>query len=55
MLERARASFLLEQCIYRGTFGGELLCQGTTRAAYINADTLKAARLPDTLFKDSQT
>jgi acyl-CoA thioester hydrolase len=55
LLERARASFLLEQCIYRGTFGGELLCRGTTRAAYINAETLKAARLPDTLFKDSQT
>jgi acyl-CoA thioester hydrolase len=55
LLERARASFLLEQCIYRGSSGGELLCQGTTRAAYINADTLKAARLPETLFKDSQT
>ncbi len=54
LLDLARASFLLEQKIYRGSFDGELLCRGTTRAAFINADTLKPARLPDTLFKDFQ-
>lgn len=46
----ARASFTLEQTIFRGRLGGELLCRGTTRAAFINADTLKPARLPDSLF-----
>ncbi|MEX0976413.1 MAG: tol-pal system-associated acyl-CoA thioesterase [Woeseia sp.] len=54
LLDVARASFLLEQKIYRGNSDSELLCRGTTRAAYINADTLKPARLPDTLFKDFQ-
>lgn len=49
----ARASFSIEQKIFRNTQDGELLCRGTTRAAFLNADTLKPARLPDTLFKDS--
>ena len=46
----ARASFTLEQKIFRGRPDGELLCRGTTRAAFINADTFKPARLPDSLF-----
>jgi acyl-CoA thioester hydrolase len=48
----ARASFSIEQKIFRNQRGGELLCRGTTRAAFLNADTLKPARLPETLFKD---
>jgi len=51
----ARASFLIEQKIYRNSLDGELLCQGNTRAAFLNADTLKAVRVPATLFKDPQT
>lgn len=51
LLERARASFLLAQRIHREDLSGELLCSGTTRAAYLDADSLKPARLPDTLFK----
>ncbi|MEX2125149.1 MAG: YbgC/FadM family acyl-CoA thioesterase [Woeseia sp.] len=50
----ARASFLIEQKIFREDLNGELLCRGTTRAAYLDADSLKPARLPDTLFKDYQ-
>lgn len=46
----ARASFLIEQKIFRDNPGGELLCRGTTRAAYLDADTLRPARLPDSLF-----
>ena len=46
----ARASFTLEQKIFRSSLDGELLCRGTTRAAFIKADTLKPARLPDSLF-----
>ncbi|MGH8166181.1 MAG: tol-pal system-associated acyl-CoA thioesterase [Woeseiaceae bacterium] len=50
----ARASFVIEQKIFRGNLDGELLCRGTTRAAYLDADTLRPTRLPDTLFKDYQ-
>ena len=50
--ERSRASFLLRQRIYRDSLGGALLCQGAVRAACINADTSKPARLPDLLFED---
>jgi len=49
----SRASFSIAQDIFRNTIDGELLCRGTIRAAFLNADTLKPARLPDTLFKDS--
>jgi acyl-CoA thioester hydrolase len=54
LLSRARASFLIEQKIFRDNPDGELLCRGTTRAAYLAADSLKPARLPDTLFKEYQ-
>ena len=53
--ERARASFLLEQRIHRESLDGDLICRGTTRAAYLNADTMKPARLPDTLFEGPET
>jgi acyl-CoA thioester hydrolase len=53
LLNKGRASFLIEQNIYRNTLDGELLCRGQTRAAFLNADTLKPARLPDLLFKDT--
>jgi acyl-CoA thioester hydrolase len=55
LISLARASFLIEQKIFRNTPDGELLCRGTTRAAYLDADSLKPARLPDTLFKDSRS
>ena len=50
--ERARASFLLHQDIFRRSKQGELLCRATVRAACLNADSMKPARLPDTLFKE---
>ena len=49
----SRASFLIEQKIYRNTLRGELLCQGTTRAAFLNADTLKPVRVPAAFFEDT--
>lgn len=55
LISLARASFLIEQKIFRNTLDGELLCRGTTRAAYLDADSLRPARLPDTLFKDSRS
>ncbi len=53
LLSQGRASFLIEQNIYRNSLDGELLCRGQTRAAYLNADTLKPARLPESLFEDA--
>jgi acyl-CoA thioester hydrolase len=55
LIRLARASFLIEQKIFRNNLDGELLCRGTTRAACLDADSLKPARLPDTLFKDSRS
>ena len=52
LADLSRATFLIEQEILRRSVGGELLCKGTTRAAFLNADTLKPARLPVNLFKD---
>jgi acyl-CoA thioester hydrolase len=52
LVELSRASFLIEQEIYRNTIDDQLLCRGTIRAAYLDADTLKPVRLPETLFKD---
>jgi acyl-CoA thioester hydrolase len=55
LISLARASFLIEQKIFRDNLDGELLCRGTTRAAYLDADSLRPARLPDSLFKDSRS
>lgn len=52
LLNRARASFDLEQIISRTN--GELLVRGRTRAAYLNADTMKPVRLPADLFEESK-
>ena len=53
LLNKGRASFLIEQNIYRDSLNGEMLCRGTTRAAFLDADTLKPARLPASLFEDT--
>jgi acyl-CoA thioester hydrolase len=52
LTDLSRATFCMEQDIFRNNIDGELLCRGTIRAAFLNADTLKPARLPETLFKD---
>ena len=48
-----RATFSIEQNIYRNSLDGELLCKGMTKAAYVNADTQKPVRVPASIFKDS--
>ena len=55
MAEHKRATFLIEQNIYRNDLDGELLCSGTIKAAFINADTYKPLRLPEALLKDSNS
>lgn len=49
LTSKARASFELEQLISRKN--GDLLIRGRTRAACLNSDTLKPARLPQDLFE----
>jgi acyl-CoA thioesterase FadM len=55
MAEHTKATFLIEQNIYRNSLDGELLCRGTTKAAFINADTLKPLRLPAALFEEPKS
>lgn len=50
-----RASFLIEQNIYRHSLDGELLCRGTIRAALLDADSMKPVRVPASLFEGSQS
>jgi len=50
----ARATFEINQEIYRNDLDGDLICRGTVRAAFINTETLKPVRLPESLVKDLQ-
>ena len=54
LLRVSRASFQLAQKIYRQNGENELLCQGTTRAAFLNADTGKPVKVPASIFEDSK-
>jgi acyl-CoA thioester hydrolase len=48
-----RATFEIEQNIYRGGPDGELLIQGGVSAAYLAADTMKPKRIPPTFFEEN--
>ncbi len=61
LLKVSRASFLIEQKIYRKSSATELLCpdttllcRGSTRAAFLNADTLKPVKVPAAMFEDPE-
>ena len=47
-----RATFDIEQNIYRDSLDGTLCCRGGIRAALLNADTLKPQRVPASLFEE---
>ena len=47
-----RATFDIEQNIYRDSLEGELLLEGSVRAAYLNADTLRPTRVPASIFEE---
>jgi acyl-CoA thioester hydrolase len=49
----SRASFDIEQIIYRDSLDGVICCRGGVRAAYLNADTLKPQRVPASLFEEN--
>ena len=53
LADHTRATFLIEQNIYIDSLEGELFCKGMTKAAYVNADTQKAVRIPELLFKNT--
>ncbi|MEM7431864.1 MAG: tol-pal system-associated acyl-CoA thioesterase [Pseudomonadota bacterium] len=53
LLDLKRASFTIEQNIYRDRLEGELLLSGTIQAAYLDADTLRPSRVPAHLFEGS--
>ena len=54
LLNVSRASFLMAQNIYRQSADNELLCRGTTRAAFLNADTGKPVRVPAAFFEEPE-
>ena len=47
-----RATFDIEQNIFRGGLDGTLLLRGSVRAAYLNSDTLRPARVPASIFEE---
>ncbi len=51
--ELTRATFEIEQNIYRNGLDGELLVRGGVKAAYLDADTMKPKRVPPTLFEEN--
>jgi acyl-CoA thioester hydrolase len=48
-----RATFDIEQNIYRESLDGELLLRGSVQAAYLNADTLRPTRIPASIFEET--
>lgn len=54
LLKVSRASFLIEQEIFRQIPARELLCRGTTRAAFLNADNMKPVRVPADFFEEPE-
>ena len=49
-----RASFDIEQNIYRGSRDGELLLRGGVKAAILNADTMKPQRVSASFFEGKE-
>lgn len=48
-----RATFDIEQNIYRESLDGELLLRGSVQAACLNADTLRPTRVPASIFEET--
>ena len=49
----SRASFEIEQRIYRNSTDGDLLVSGIVKAAYLDADTMRPKRVPPSLFGET--
>lgn len=50
-----KASFKIEQNIYRSSVDGDCLCRGYITAAYVDADTQRALRIPASIFEDNNS
>lgn len=50
IVSRSRATFSFSQEIFRGSLSGELLIEGQTRVACLEAGTLRPRPLPDVLL-----
>jgi acyl-CoA thioester hydrolase len=50
-----RATFDIEQNIYLDSLDGTLLCKGSVKAAYLNADTMRPMRVPASLFEENES
>jgi acyl-CoA thioester hydrolase len=50
-----RATFEIEQNIYLDSLDGTLLCKGSVKAAYLNADTMRPMRVPASLFEENES
>ena len=48
-----RATFEIEQNIYRDSIDGDLLIRGGVTAAYLAADSMKPKRIPRTFFEEN--
>jgi tol-pal system-associated acyl-CoA thioesterase len=48
-----RATFEIEQNIYRDSIDGDLLIKGGVTAAYLAADAMKPKRIPRTFFEEN--
>ena len=51
----SRATFDIEQNIYLNNLDGTLLCKGSVKAAYLNADTMRPVRVPAALFEERES
>lgn len=49
-----RATFGIEQNIYRDSLDGELLLRGSITAAYLDADTMRPRRVPVSIFEENK-
>lgn len=52
LADMTRATFQIEQNIYRESVHGELLCRGRVKAACVDADTQRPLRVPVSLFEE---
>jgi acyl-CoA thioester hydrolase len=53
LAELGRATFDIEQNIYRDSLDGTLLLKGSVRAAYLNADSLSPTRVTASIFEET--
>lgn len=51
LADHSRATFSIEQNIYRNSLDGQLVCEGMTKAAYVDANTHKPLRIPASILE----